>query len=273
MCDERNREDLQSSEHTQHTEKFCEHAKVLSQEQIAADVYSLWIQTEQIARSAKPGQFLALYTKDSARLLPRPISICERRETALRMVYRTVGAGTKEFSRLGKGDFIDVMGPLGNGYTLFRKKAIVIGGGIGIPPMLELAKKLDASCDTDIVLGYKDELFLHKEFEQYGRVSVATEDGSFGIKGNVLDVIQQKNIAGEVIYACGPMPMLRAVKRYAEDNGIQCYISLEERMACGIGACLGCVCKTKERDEHSKVHNQRICKEGPVFYAQDIDSL
>ena len=107
--------------------------------------------------------------------------------------------------------------------------------------------------------------FLNEEFEQYGDVYVATEDGSAGTKGNVLDAIRENGLKADVIYACGPTPMLRALKAYAAENGIECWLSLEEKMACGIGACLACVCKSKEVDEHSHVHNKRICKDGPVF--------
>ena len=136
--------------------------------------------------------------------------------------------------------------------------------------MLELAKNLN--CEKQIILGYRDEnLFLREEFEACGEVFVATEDGSAGTKGNVLDAIREHGLTADVMYACGPTPMLRALKAYAEEKGIRCYISLEEKMACGIGACLACVCKTKETDPHSNVHNKRICKDGPVFLAGEVD--
>ena len=135
--------------------------------------------------------------------------------------------------------------------------------------MLELAKQLN--CEKTIVLGYKDELFLNKDFEPYGKVVIATEDGSCGTKGNVLDAVMENNVDGEVIYACGPTPMLRAIKAYALENNMECYVSLEEKMACGIGACLACVCKSKEKDEHSQVNNKRVCKEGPVFNALEVE--
>ena len=144
-----------------------------------------------------------------------------------------------------------------------------MGGGIGIPPMLETAKQLDA--EKIMVLGYRDELFLNKEFEAYGDVYVATEDGSAGTKGNVMDAIRENGLKADMIYACGPTPMLRAIKQYAEEQGIECYISLEERMACGIGACLACVCRSKEKDAHSNVNNKRICKDGPVFLATEVE--
>lgn len=257
------------------SDNYRENVSIVSQEKLASDVFSMWIQTKDIAKNARAGQFISVYSKDGSRLLPRPISICEVEGDRLRIVYRTVGKGTKEFSGYGAGDTLDVMGPLGNGYTKLNKKAILMGGGIGIPPMLELARELknggyDVS-DADIVLGYRDELFLNEELAQYGRVTIATEDGSAGTKGNVLDAIKAEEIKGDVIYACGPTPMLRAIKAYAKENGIECYLSLEEKMACGIGACLACVCKSKEIDDHSHVHNKRVCKEGPVFNAEDVE--
>ena len=246
-------------------------AKVVSQEALAADIYSMWIEAPEIAAAAKPGQFFSVYTKDAGRLLPRPISICEtdKAKERLRIVYRVAGAGTAEFSGYRAGDDIAVMGPLGNGFPLKSKKAFLIGGGIGIPPMLELSKNLE--CEKQIVLGYRDELFLNREFEPFGRVYVATEDGSAGTKGNVLDAIWENELTADVIYACGPTPMLRALKAYAQERKIECWISLEERMACGIGACLACVCRSTDVDEHSHVHNKRICKDGPVFSAQEVE--
>ena len=144
-----------------------------------------------------------------------------------------------------------------------------MGGGIGIPPMLETAKQLDA--EKTMILGYRDELFLNEEFKAYGDVYVATEDGSAGTKGNVMDSIRENALDAEVIFACGPAPMLRAIKSYAEEKGIPCWISMEERMACGIGACLACVCKSKDVDSHSHVHNKRVCKDGPVFLSTEVE--
>ena len=248
-----------------------ETAVVYSQEELASGIFSMWIVTD-IAKDAKPGQFISVYSHDGSRLLPRPISICEADldEGRLRIVYRIAGKGTKEFSEYVSGDPIDIMGPLGNGFPLEGENVFLIGGGIGVPPMLEMAKQLD--CEKQIVLGYRDqELFLRDEFEAYGEVFVATEDGSAGTKGNVLDAIRENNLTADVMYACGPTPMLRAIKQYAEENSIKCYISLEEKMACGIGACLACVCKSKDTDHHTNVHNKRICKDGPVFLAGEVE--
>ena len=200
-------------------------AIVLSQQEIAPAIYDMWIETP-LAADARPGQFVGIYPKDKSTLLPRPISICETDAArgALRIVYRIAGAGTREFSGYREGDAISLLGNLGNGFPLEQgcgKRAFLMGGGIGVPPILELAKRLEARKD--------------------------------------------------IIYACGPMPMLRAIKAYAGERDIPAYLSLEEHMACGVGACLGCVVKTKEIDHHSHVHNARICTDGPVFEAKEVE--
>ena len=135
--------------------------------------------------------------------------------------------------------------------------------------MLETAKQLDTR--KVLVMGYRDELFLDQELKRYGTLYIATEDGSEGTRGNVLDAIRENELHPEVIFACGPTPMLRALKEYAQEKQIPCWISMEERMACGIGACLGCVCQSKEMDSHSHVHNKRICKDGPVFLSTEVE--
>ena len=253
-----------------------ENAVVISQEMLADGIFSMWLRTEA-AQMAVPGQFISMYTNDGTKLLPRPISICEidKEKGALRVVYRVTGeqTGTKQFSEMKAGDTIPVIGPLGNGFPLEKaegKKAFLMGGGIGVPPILELAKQLN--CEKQIVMGYRDaNTFLKDQFEANGTVYVSTEDGSVGTKGNVMDAIRENGLSADIIYACGPTPMLRAIKNFAEENGIECYISLEERMACGIGACLACVCKSKEKDHHSNVHNKRICKDGPVFLSTEVE--
>lgn len=249
-------------------------AKVVSQKEIAPQIFDLWLETE-LALDAHPGQFIAVYPKSADTLLPRPISICEvdRVQSRMRLVYRIAGKGTKEFSAWETGDEVSVLGVLGNGFPLEKaqgKKVFLMGGGIGIPPMLQLTKELQAK--KQIILGYRDrDLFLAEELKQNGTVYIATEDGSAGCLGNVMDAVRENGLQAEVIMACGPMPMLRAIKKYAAENGIEAYLSLEERMACGVGACLGCVCKTKEVDHHSHVHNARICTDGPVFEAKEVD--
>lgn len=258
--------------------KKKEAATVLQQTCIAPGIYDMWIHTT-LAQDAKPGQFINVYPEDKSTLLPRPISICEadKDNQKLRIVYRTVGKGTTEFSSYHKGKEIEILGTLGNGFPVEKAKGktcFLMGGGIGIPPMLQLAKELKAmgSCDVKIIVGYRDaNLFLEEDLKQYGDLYIATEDGSVGSKGNVMNAIEENGLKGDLIFACGPMPMLRAIKQYAEANNMEAYISLEERMACGVGACLGCVCKTTHKDHHSHVNNARICTDGPVFDAKEVE--
>ena len=199
-------------------EKFKEQAIIIRQEEIADDIYSMWLRTEEIAAHAKAGQFVSVYCNEGSRLLPRPISICEidKKDNAIRLVYRKVGKGTEEFSGMHTGGILNITGPLGNGFPKKEKKAFLIGGGIGIPPMLELAKELD--CEKQMVLGFRDELFLMDEFREEGEVYVATEDGSAGTEGNVLDAIRENGLTADIIYACGPKPMLAAIKEYAKEK-------------------------------------------------------
>ncbi len=253
------------------SEKFMEEAMIISQDKIAEDIFSMWIRADSIAFDAVPGQFLSVYCDEGGRILPRPISICEINPVsfAIRLVYRIAGEGTLEFSRKEEGETLRVLGPLGNGFPLSEKKALLVGGGIGIPPILELAKRYPG--EKTIVLGYSNgDTFLTRDFEKQGETYIATEDGSAGTEGTVLDAIRANGLSAEAVYACGPAPMLRALKEYAQENEMECWISMEERMACGIGACLSCVCETTEVDEHTNVKNKRVCREGPVFNAREV---
>ena len=249
-------------------------AKVLSQKKIGPDIYDLWMSTE-LAETARPGQFVCVYPKDKSALLGRPISICEviPTESMMRLVYRKVGKGTSECATLNTGDNVELLGNLRNGFPADLakgKKVFLIGGGVGIPPMVQLAKTIQG--EKQIIVGYRNsETFLDKDLDRRGDLYIATEDGSLGTKGNVMDAIRENKLTADMIFACGPMPMLRAIKKYAEEAGIPAYISLEEHMACGIGACLGCVVKTAKKDPHSHVNNTRICTEGTVFEAQEVE--
>ncbi len=252
-------------------------ARVVQQTEIALDIYDMWLETE-LAEDVRAGAFVALYPENQSTLLPRPISICEvdREKKRLRLVYRVAGKGTAEFATWHAEKTGQMLGILGNGFPLQEavgKRVFLMGGGIGIPPLLQTAKELSAQgIQCDIILGYRNnQLFLKEEFEAYGTVHIATEDGSVGTKGNVMDAIREEKLEADIIFSCGPMPMLRAIKQYAAAHSMKAYISLEERMACGVGACLGCVCKTKEVDHHSHVHNARICTDGPVFDAEEVE--
>ena len=248
---------------------------VIEQKMIADGICSMWLDAKEIAVQAKPGQFISVYSNDKSRVLPRPISICEidREKGTLRIVYRVVGKGTEEFSKAEAGDSFEILGPLGNGFPIEEakgKKVLMIGGGIGVPPMLQTAKEIEG--EAIIVSGYRNQdLFLKEELESAGTLFIATEDGSVGTKGNVVDAIRENQIEADMMFACGPKPMLRALKNYALEKGIPRLISMEEKMACGVGACLACVCQSKDVDSHSHVHNKRICKDGPVFLSTEVE--
>ncbi|MDO4650106.1 MAG: dihydroorotate dehydrogenase electron transfer subunit [Eubacteriales bacterium] len=257
--------------------KFKRKCNIVSQESLGDGIFSMWLEAGEIADHAVPGQFVSLYSRNGSKILPRPISLCEidKENHRIRLVYRVTGknTGTEEFSKYHPGVAIEVLGPLGNGFPLEEaegKTVMLIGGGIGVPPLLETAKQVQAK-EVISVMGYRDRLFLKEEFEDHGKLFVATEDGSFGTKGNVINAIEEENLSADLIFACGPKPMLRALKAYSEEHGIVCYISMEERMACGIGACLGCVCQSTEEDSHSHVHNKRVCKDGPVFLSTEVE--
>lgn len=245
-------------------------AEIISNVEIADNVYRMVIRQEEIAVNAKAGQFINVYCKAESRILPRPISICEvdRDKGLVTIVYMIVGMGTKEFSDLDSGDRIEVLGPLGNGFKIKEcDESIIVGGGVGAPPLLELVKNLPGK--KKVFLGFRSGSFLTKEFEKYAEVHVATDDGSVGEKGNVVQLMEKVGAKGSMIYSCGPKPMLAAVKDMAERLEVDAQISLEERMGCGIGACVGCICKIKADNELGYVH-KKVCKDGPVFDAKEV---
>ena len=258
-------------------------AHIVSKTQLCEGIIDMRLRTEA-ARGARCGQFVLVFPNDPSRLLGRPLCICQAQEDCLRIVFRISGRGTQEISELHTDEKIMIEGPLGNGWDVSAaagKEVLLLCGGIGAPALLQLAQDLcsirgkeNGPKQVRAILGYRDasmKAFLAEDFKEHGaEVIIASDDGSIGVRGNVLDAAKQEGISADVIYACGPMPMLRAVKGYAREKGIPAYISLEERMACGVGACLGCVVKTAEKDGHSHVNNARICTEGPVFDASEV---
>ncbi len=233
---------------------------VRSNECIASDTYKMVIESAY-TKDIKPGQFMNL--KVNGFILRRPISINSIEDDSYTIIYKVVGDGTQALSTMQSLDRIDVLGPLGSDFPLHEDKDqfLLVGGGVGVPPLYEVAKRYKAmQKDVVVVLGFndKDAVFYEAEFKALGcPVYIATMDGSYGVKGTVLDAITQYEITNDFLYSCGPMPMLRALEN-AYTKG---YTSFEARMACGIGACMGCVCKDKT---DSDIY-YRICKEGPVF--------
>lgn len=245
--------------------------KVVSNDLIADNIYKLIIKGDIVEKMDIPGQFVNVKVGSGQEFpLRRPISICEinKEKNEFVLIYRALGDGTKELSKLKENDDIDILGPLGTGYdisTISKNEiALLVGGGIGVPPLYELAKQfVNNGIEVVSVLGFnnKKDVFYVDEFKKFGKTYISTVDGSFGEKGYVTDIILNNNIKYDKYYACGPNNMLRALK-YLDENK-KGFISLEERMACGIGACFACVCKTKDEQV------TRICKEGPV-YSSDL---
>lgn len=248
-------------------------AKIVQMSWVTSDIASMWLEYPEAAQIAVPGQFAMLYCNDNSHLLPRPISICDidRERGLMRFVFRIAGAGTREFAEKKAGDLISVIAPLGNGFKFSKSQSpVIVGGGIGIFPLLYLAKSIQVS--KKVVIGYRSEPFFTDEFIESGaELYIATEDGCKGTKGNVIDCIRENKISGDIYFACGPMPMLRGLKEYTLDSGSETQLSLEERMACGIGVCLGCVVRSVSLDDHSHVNNKRVCKDGPVFDASQVE--
>ena len=237
-----------------------EQGTIVEQKLIAQDTYRMII-TSKWTHEMKPGQFVNIAVPQKT--LRRPISICAIDEDTFTIIYKVVGEGTKRLSQMQKGETLDIFMPLGNGYptTCEEDAVLLVGGGCGVPPLYELARRyLHQGVKVDVVLGFNDRasLFYEAEFRKLGaNVVIATMDGSYGIKGTVLDAIDAAGITTSFVCACGPLPMLKALQqRYTKG-----YFSLEARMACGMGACMACVAKdAKQADMY-----HRICKEGPVF--------
>lgn len=250
---------------------------VLGNEEIAAGVFQMTVESVDGAPLAKAGQFVNLYTKDSALLLPRPISICFSDGAELTLVYGVVGKGTSEFSSYERGDIIRHSMPLGNGYDLEAvkpgQKALLLGGGIGVPPMLKLCYDLvEKGVEVTAVVGFKDEPFLVKPLLKAGAdLYVATDSGAVGFKGTVLDVVRQEELEADAYFACGPRVMLRAAAEHALEKGKDIQLSMEERMGCGYGACVGCVCDVREGNGGQEtVVRKKVCKDGPVFWGSEV---
>ncbi|HYE80603.1 MAG TPA: dihydroorotate dehydrogenase electron transfer subunit [Clostridia bacterium] len=243
--------------------------KVVENRELCNDIYEILIECPEIAGEAKPGQFLHVRIKSGIDpLLRRPISISRvyRDMGHISLIYQVIGRGTKEMTSIKKGGEIDIMGPLGNGFTLFPgKKCAVVGGGMGVAPLLELAASIPG-CDAYI--GFRCSTFKLDEYRSACKeLFVATEDGSTGSRGYVTDLI--KDIKEyDIVYTCGPKLMMKKVKELCENNSVRCFVSIEERMGCGIGACLVCACRIKDGAEW---HHKKVCTDGPVFEAGEVD--
>ncbi len=236
---------------------------IISNKEIKPNIFEMVINAPEIAKTAKAGQFINIAVGHNDLLLRRPISISSIDDENLTICYRVQGEGTKVLALKKNAEFIDIIGPLGNGFPLAHRKTILlVGGGIGVPPLVELAKQLYRNNKIISLIAFRNEegLIYAKELHKYGEVLVATEDGTVGYKGNAIDYLEHNDVYFDVVYACGPTVLLKLLeqKYFNKKEG---YISFEERMACGIGACYGCVCKSNVTSNGYL----RVCKEGPVF--------
>ncbi len=251
-------------------EKAVRHiCEVVENRELCQNIFEIVVECSEIAQEAKPGQFLHIKTnKGLDPLLRRPVSISRiiKDKGYIYLVYQVLGRGTKEMAALKPGEEIDIMGPIGNGFPVFPgKKCAVVGGGMGVAPLLELAYNLN---DCDAYLGFRCSTFKLAEYKAACKeLYIATEDGSTGSKGYVTEIIKDID-KYEIVYTCGPKLMMKKVKELCESKSVQCFVSIEERMGCGIGACLVCACKIKEGDLW---HYKKACTDGPVFEAGEVD--
>lgn len=241
---------------------------ILRRAEIAAETYDYTVEAPSLAAVAKPGQFAHIYVP--GRTLRRPISICDidRENGTLRFVFQVRGSGTEDLSRFQVGDQWDILAPLGNGFSVnTAEKVLFVGGGIGVPPLFGAAKLFGKNAVVATGFRSRDFVILEEDFRAAGcDIRVATDDGSYAYHGLVTDLIRDEK--PDQIFACGPMVMLRAVAKFAKAQNIPCEISMEERMACGIGACLGCAVELYRAD--GSRYMGHVCKDGPVFDAEKV---
>ena len=256
-------------------------AKLLKKEELKPGIFKFSVQADEIIKTAKPGNFIEIRVNDDIEpFLRRPISIhnMDRENGILEFIFQEKGKGTKILSAKMEGELIDIIGPLGFGtfkYTNYERLA-VIGGGIGVFPLYELAKCAkteNKSVNTYLGFRNKDLVVLEGEFEKVSdNLTLTTDDGSYEQKGFTIDFLKKDIEDGKIdcIYACGPLPMLKAVRELAIEKNIPCQISLEEKMACGLGVCLGCAVKTATSPKEAPEY-WHVCKAGPVFEAKNVD--
>lgn len=257
-------------------------SEILKIEKLKQDLYKFSIKADEIVKDAKPGQFIEIRVIDNIEpLLRRPISIynLDKENGILEFIFQVKGKGTNILAQRKVGEQLDIIGPLGYGTFDVKQQenVAIIGGGIGMFPLYELAKQLKQTTNTNIniYMGFRNKelITLEDEFKQVSnKLTITTDDGSYGIKGFAINELQKdiEERKPNKIYACGPLPMLRAVQKLAIEKDIPCQISLEEKMACGLGVCLGCAVKTAVSPKDAPKY-WHVCKAGPVFNAKDVE--
>ncbi|HBF88697.1 MAG TPA: dihydroorotate dehydrogenase electron transfer subunit [Bacteroidales bacterium] len=244
---------------------------IIQNQRVSPDSFMLRLRCFDPLEEIKPGQFVEILVNNSqSTFLRRPFSIhdVDYKENIISVYIKIVGDGTRQLAYSEEGDYLNLVYPLGNGFEILEnKKVLLVGGGCGIAPLLYLSKKLnEANNEVDFAFGGKshDDIFSIEEFEQEGCVSISTEDGSFGEKGYVTQSQLMYQLEEyDAVYTCGPEPMMKALAKLAAEAKVECYVSLENTMACGIGACLCCVTETTKG-------NKCVCTEGPVFNTKDL---
>jgi len=243
-------------------QKLC---NIITAQQLTDHTHAITMAGGELGLSARPGQFLHVKCGDGV-LLRRPISICDCREGLLTIVFEAKGPGTQWLGEKKSGQ-LDVLGPLGRGFDTSGRNVLLVGGGIGVPPLLFAAREVLGLATAILGFRSRDHLILQNQFRDIcKKVTITTDDGSYGAPGFVTEPLEDHLKQGgyDAILACGPTPMLQAVSALAADYGIPCQVSLEERMACGVGACVGCAIQMKDGQM------LRVCKDGPVFSAQEV---
>ncbi len=243
---------------------------VVSNTEVGSKLIELKIYVGEMASYCKPGQFASIYVNDKSKILPRPISISEIdiEKDILTFVIQIVGDGTKQLADLRKSEVVSLLVALGNGYNFKNTSGLVylIGGGVGIPPLVQTYNDLKSKgLEVKVILGFRSETFLTNKFEEKDLL-ICTDDGSLGFKGNVVEKLKTLETPTE-IFSCGPKLMLKGVVDYAKEYGVKTQISMEERMACSVGVCLGCVIKVRKNDEEV---TKKVCVDGPVFRGEEI---
>lgn len=256
-------------------------AKLLKKDELKPGIFKFSVQADEIVNTAKPGNFIEIRVNDDIEpFLRRPISIynMDKENGILEFIFQVKGKGTTILAKRNEGELIDIVGPLGFGtfkYSSYENLAI-IGGGIGVFPLYELAKSAkNENKNVNTYLGFrnKDLVVLENEFKEVSnQLTITTDDGSYAQKGFAIDFLKKDIEDGKIdsIYACGPLPMLKAIRELAIEKNIPCQISLEERMACGLGVCLGCAVKTAKSPKETPEY-WHVCKAGPVFQAKDVE--
>ena len=253
------------------TQELC---RVVSNVEVGSGLFALTMEAPVLCAQAQPGQFVHI-TCGEGNLLRRPISICNVAQENMTIVFQVKGDGTAWLSKRRTGDTLDVLGTLGHGFRMeeLGDHPVFIGGGIGVPPMLMTMRKAkENGAEPEVILGFrnKNAVILEDDFRALGETHVCTDDGSYALPGFVTDVLKLHMQTATSVCACGPKPMLKAIAQIAEEQGIPCQVSMEERMGCGIGACLVCACELKLREGEQGVRYGHVCKDGPVFDSKEV---